>query len=95
MLAKSPDKGIQRLLASSGFGYKWVPELGNPFKDEADWPARYADLLCRDANRMLAGLADVGEPYCLLCAEKKVEQCHRKQIADVLVARGHTVEHIE
>ncbi len=40
--AKTPDKGIERLLASEGTKYTSDPELfGNPFIDVTDWRAPY------------------------------------------------------
>ena len=35
--AKSPDKGIQRLLTSAGIAYCSLPELGNVFLEYEDW----------------------------------------------------------
>jgi len=33
-------------------------------------------------------------PLCLLCAEKKVADCHRLQIAEHLEKKGWEIEHI-
>ena len=45
--AKSPEKGIQKLLGSAGILYYWLSELGNLFLDSADWQERYGQLLER------------------------------------------------
>jgi uncharacterized protein (DUF488 family) len=93
--AKSPDKGIERILREAGIGYASVIGLGNPFKDEADWPERYRGLLTESGETLIEPLLLVPRPFCLLCAEKKPEQCHRKLIADYLQARGWEVHHIQ
>jgi uncharacterized protein (DUF488 family) len=41
-------------------------------------------------------MAGVPQPFCLLCAERRAADCHRRLIADYLVAGQRTeVEHIE
>jgi uncharacterized protein (DUF488 family) len=93
--AKSPDKGIERILREAGIGYVPLTELGNPFKDEPDWPEQYRNLLAESGETLIEPLLLVPRPFCLLCAEKKPEQCHRKLIADYLQARGWEVHHIQ
>jgi uncharacterized protein (DUF488 family) len=78
--AKSPDKGIERILREVGIGYVSLTELGNPFKDEADWPERYRNLLAESGEELVASLLSLPRPFSLLCAEKKPEECHRKLI---------------
>lgn len=50
--------------------------------------------LCGD---LLTGrLTGIPEPYCLLCAEKKVAECHRLQLAQYLERhKGAEVIHLE
>jgi uncharacterized protein (DUF488 family) len=91
VLAKSPDKGIQRLLWDAGIAYVSIPELGNPFRGHDDWKERYERWLRSNADVELRRLEGIPEPFCLLCAEKDPENCHRKSIADVLRERGHEV----
>jgi uncharacterized protein (DUF488 family) len=93
--AKTPDKGIERLFASAGIAYRSLPELGNVFMDFDDWRERYAALL-QCAGHLLIGRLDVLEPpVCLLCAERRVADCHRLQVAQFLAVRGVGVEHLE
>jgi hypothetical protein len=93
--AKDPGKGIAHLLAGEGIGYLSFVEMGNPFVDLPDWAERYRRLLELAGDLIIERLAQAPEPFCLLCAEKKVEECHRKLLGDFLAARGRQVEHIE
>ena len=94
--AKSPDKGIQRLLSGAGIAYESFLELGNEFRDSEDWEPRYRELLEREGEarcqRLLA--AGLPEPICLLCAEKDPAKCHRRLAAEFLEQRGHEIQHI-
>jgi uncharacterized protein (DUF488 family) len=94
--AKTADKGIEKLLRDAGIEYRSCIELGNVFLDFDDWRDRYRRLL-ESAGELLVGrLAGLPEPFCLLCAEKRVGECHRAQIADYLArSQGAEVEHIE
>jgi len=95
-LARDADKGIAGLLARAGVGYVSLPELGNLFLGYPDSLARYAALLDRAGPLLFDRLADVTGPVCLLCAEKRVAECHRLAIADHLaVTHGWTFTHIE
>jgi len=96
--ARSDDKGIQKVLADSNIGYYSMPELGNLFLDFDDWRERFRELLLGCGELLLDRLytVDIPKPFCLLCAEKRAADCHRKQIADYLIThKGWTVEHIE
>ena len=93
--AKSSDKGIQRLLSSANIEYHSLPELGNQFLEHEDWQQRYKNYLSTDGDRIISGLLELPRPFCLLCAEKRASECHRKLIADLLESRGWEVEHIE
>ena len=87
--AKTQGKGIQGLLERSGIGYASLPELGNPFLKDLDWTTKYTELIAKEGDLRIKGLALLPEPFCLLCAEKKVVECHRLQIAEFLVSKGH------
>ena len=94
--AKTPDKGIEKILADAGIGYRSLVELGNLFLDFDDWEQRYGQLF-ESAGELLVGrLAGLAEPMCLLCAEKRVGDCHRQLIAAYLArTQGAQVQHLE
>jgi uncharacterized protein (DUF488 family) len=93
--AKARDKGIERLLSEVGVEYRSLPELGNLFLDFGDWRERYTALLSRAGDLLVSRLADVPGPVCLLCAERKPEDCHRMLITQYLSsAEGDDVEHL-
>jgi len=93
--AKTPDKGIQKLLASGGIDYVSIPELGNPFYHEDDWVEHYQQLFAKHGKRQIPHLLKLKKRFALMCAEKYVKDCHRQFIATELEHRGCTVVHIE
>jgi uncharacterized protein (DUF488 family) len=94
--AKEPDKGIAALLAKAGIGYVSLPELGNMFKDYDDWQTRYEKFLDVAGPLLFDRLTGIAGPICLMCAEKKVCDCHRRHVADYLTkAKGWKFTHIE
>lgn len=94
--AKTSDKGIESWLAEAGIGYRSLVELGNLFLDDADWQPRYQQLLESSGELLTRRLADIPGPICLLCAEKRVLECHRLQVANYLAAhQGAEVHHLE
>jgi uncharacterized protein (DUF488 family) len=93
--AKTADKGMQRLLAGANIQYRSAVELGNLFIDHPDWRERYRSLLDKAGDLLTGCLYERPPPVCLLCAEKRVAECHRQQIAVYLVLQGHQVEHLE
>lgn len=93
--AKSPEKGIQGLLRQAGIDYLSLTELGNLFRDDEHWRERYRLLLERAGDLLTERLLSVAPPFCLMCAEQRVNDCHRRDIAEYLVKRGWEVEHIE
>jgi uncharacterized protein (DUF488 family) len=93
--AKSPEKGIERLLGEAEIAYLSLPELGNPFTGD-DWRERFGELLEREGEEMIRRLGEAEPPLCLLCAEKRASNCHRTLIASYLAkTKGWAVEHIE
>ena len=96
VMARTADKGIQKLLGDRGIAYHSILELGNMFKDLEDWVPSYRGLFERAGELLVARIDSLPTPFCLMCAEKRVADCHRRVIADFLVqSRGWTVEHIE
>jgi uncharacterized protein (DUF488 family) len=94
--AKDADKGIAGLLAKVGVGYVSLPELGNVFLDYDDWAARYPKFLDAAGPLLFDRLAGVAGLVCLLCAEKKLCECHRRHIAEYLSkTRGWKFTHLE
>ncbi len=94
--AKTTDKGIESWLTQAGFGYQSIVELGNIFLDFPDWQDRYRQLLDSAGPLLVARLEHIPGPICLLCAEKRVAECHRQQVADYLAKhKGAVVGHIE
>jgi uncharacterized protein (DUF488 family) len=94
--ARTADKGIEKLLSDRGIAYRSILELGNLFRDLDDWRPSYVALVERAGDLLVGRLEELPSPFCLLCAEKRVADCHRLVVADFLVAtKGWTVEHIE
>jgi uncharacterized protein (DUF488 family) len=93
-LARTPDKGIQALLARAGIAYCSLVELGNLFLGYPDYARPYQRLLDLAGDLLLERLLAQPEPVCLMCAEKDPAQCHRRLIALALRSRGHTVHDI-
>lgn len=90
-----PDTGIEKLLADAGIGYASLPELGNLFLGFADSLDRYEAFFDRAGDLLVGRLLELPDPVCLLCAEKKLAECHRRPIAEYLGRLGHDVRHIE
>lgn len=90
-----PDTGIEKLLADAGIAYVSLPELGNLFLNYDDSLTRYAAMFALVGHQLTGRIVSLVPPICLVCAEKSVDRCHRKTIADYLGARGAVVRHIE
>jgi uncharacterized protein (DUF488 family) len=89
-----PTTGIEKLLADAGIGYASLPELGNLFLGFDDSLARHATFFERAADLLVGRLLELPGPVCLLCAEKKVDECHRKAIAGYMERQGWVVTHL-
>ena len=94
--AKDVNRGIAGLLARAGIGYVSLPELGNVFLEYDDWPNRYEKFLVAAGPLLFDRLADATGPVCLMCAEKRLHECHRRQVAAYLEChKDWTFTHIE
>jgi uncharacterized protein (DUF488 family) len=62
-----------------------------------DWSQRYRRLMDQGGDLLVERLLDLPDPqpFSLMCARKRADECHRKVIADWLVVHGHQVEHVE
>lgn len=97
---------LARSLPTAGVAYVHVPELGGRRAPRAESPNQgwehpafrgYADHMetaefAAGLRRLVAIAAD--GPTVVMCAEALWWRCHRRLIADALVARGWTVEHL-
>ena len=83
------------MLAERVISYISLLELGNIFIEYEDWQTRYQKLLEKAGELLIERLLTVPTPFCLMCAEKQVIDCHRLLIANYLVSKGYEVEHIE
>ncbi len=93
--ANEISKGIERLLGERRISYISLIELGNPFMDDDDWRPRYERLITSAGAVLTEKLLDISSPFCLMCAERRVEFCHRWFIADYLAQHhGFTIQHI-
>jgi len=93
-------------LVKAGLEYHHLPALGGRRKSQPDSVNRgwrtasfrgYADYMQTD--EFWGGLEELmayakKRPTAILCAEAVPWRCHRQLIADALVARGWTVQHI-
>lgn len=94
--AKTPDKGIEAWLNQAGIGYRSIVELGNVFLDFPDWPERYGRLLDTAGDQLTERLGTIPGPICLMCAEKRVAECHRRHVAEYLAEhKGAVIRHLE
>lgn len=95
---------LESSLSQAGIGYRHAVELGGRRRD-VPGENRFA-CIRNQAFRSYAAymtsaewqhaLADaLAEPApCFMCAESPWWRCHRRFIAELLVARGHEIEHL-
>jgi uncharacterized protein (DUF488 family) len=98
---------LEPALAAHDIDYVWLPGLGgrrSPKPDSVNTGWRvaafrgYADYMeTPEFAEALAQLVEVAyaERTAIMCAEALWWQCHRRLIADALVALGHDVLHIQ
>src|SRR5262249_45225121 len=93
--AKSPEKGIQGLLGQGGIRYVSLIELGNLFLGDEHWRERYSRLVKQAGGLLLERLFALPPRFCLMCAERRVAECHRLYLAEYLLQQGWEVQHLE
>jgi uncharacterized protein (DUF488 family) len=98
---------LEPALVTHGVDYVWLPALGgrrSPRPDSVNTGWRvaafrgYADYMeTPEFTEALARLVDVARAKrtAIMCAEALWWQCHRRLIADALLAAGHDVLHIQ
>jgi uncharacterized protein (DUF488 family) len=98
---------LEPLLSAQGIAYHWMPELGGRRSARRDsintgWRVAafrgYADYMeTREFQSAFQTLAALASERCtaVMCAESLWWQCHRRLLADVFLARGDSVMHIE
>jgi uncharacterized protein (DUF488 family) len=95
---------LSATLAAAGIGYRHLEALGGRRTGEPGEerfgcirPPAFASYAARMGTRewqdALASALDEPAP-CFLCAETDWRRCHRKLIAELLVARGRAVVHL-
>lgn len=102
----SEERLAGRLREEEGIGYSHLPGLGGRRKPKPDSPNTgwrnlsfrgYADHMgtqeFQEDFKTLLGLCR-RERVCLMCSEAVWWRCHRRMIADALLVRGFSVEHI-
>ncbi len=91
--------------AAAGIAYRHAEALGGLRSGEAGEerfacvrPAALASYAARmtlpEWQRALSSELGQPEPLCLLCAETRWQDCHRRLIAELLMARRTRVEHL-
>ena len=75
-------------------GYASLVELGFLLPESDDWRERYRRLLVGSGELLTERLISLPGPVCLLCVERRPEDCHRTLIAGWRAERGWEVEHL-
>ena len=94
----NPEKSsgpLPRLLAQEGINYQWLPELGNPDRQDPEIRA-FQQLMGQETESRLQRLHTLIQAgrTCLLCAEQDAQRCHRRIITAYLTAYGYVVQHL-
>jgi uncharacterized protein (DUF488 family) len=97
-------KALEASLAANGIAYRHAEALGGRLSGEpgeerfacirtAAFRSYAARMGTPEWQEALADALQEPEP-CLMCAETAWTKCHRRLIAELLVARGHEVLHL-
>ena len=98
------QSSVREALEATGIAYRHAVELGGRRSGEPREEAfgcirvaafrSYAARM-RSGEWQLALDRELAEPApCFMCAETSWQRCHRRLIAELLVARGHSVTHL-
>jgi uncharacterized protein (DUF488 family) len=97
---------LERTLPGIGIRYRHLPALGGRRRPAPDSPnggwnngqfRGYADHMASDeflAGRAALEALAAERPTAAMCAEGPWWHCHRRLLADALLARGHEVAHL-
>ena len=105
---RNPQFGRESLataVGAAGIAYRHEPELGGRRSGEpgeerfgclrvAAFRSYAARMTLPAWQAALAAALELPPPCCFLCAETAWWRCHRRLIAELLAARGHTVVHL-
>jgi uncharacterized protein (DUF488 family) len=76
-------------LRDAGIAYRWEGKALGGMRPS------YADHMQTGQFQSAArALSQIGNPVCIMCAERNPSDCHRSYIADWLVAHGERVMHL-
>jgi uncharacterized protein (DUF488 family) len=95
---------LEASLAEAGIAYRHAEALGGRLRGEpgeerfpcirvAAFRSYAARMGTAGWQKALAGAVEEPDP-CLMCAETLWTKCHRRLIAELLLARGHQVLHL-
>ena len=85
-------ESLEAALSSRGIGYAWLGDLLGGYRKGGYRAYMETEEFRRGLERLLE-LAE-GRRTAIMCAERLWFRCHRRFIADALVAMGHEVVHI-
>lgn len=94
MNLQARDAGIVPLLAGGGIEYLWAVELGNPQKNDPEMRVLKEHLSALPGSgwpvarglELVRGLVLGGRRVAMMCACPKYAGCHRKPVAEALLA---------
>ena len=70
--ARTPDKGIEKLLSERGIAYRSFLELGNLFREVDDWRGPYRELFDRGGRARQPAGRPAGIVLSALCRETRI-----------------------
>ena len=83
-------EALAAALHDAAIAYEWQGKALGGYR-KVTYAEHMTSAPFRDAA---TALAERREHVCIMCAESEPADCHRRHIADWLVARGHAVIHL-